>query len=42
MLCTLITDYIRFEVQCGECLCEEVSERYKERLKMLLDFVAEH
>ncbi len=42
MLCSLNTDFIWTEVQCGECLCEIVIEQYKERMWMLLYSVSKH
>ena len=42
MLCSLVTDFIPTNVQCGKCLCEVESEEYKERMRMLLRFVVEH
>ncbi len=42
MLCSLVTDLIDLEMQCGECLSEVVNERYNETMRMLLYFVAKH
>jgi hypothetical protein len=42
MLCTFITDAIRGEVQCGECLCETKRMRDStETVGMLHGFVVE-
>jgi hypothetical protein len=42
VLCSLVTDFIAIEVQCGECLGEVMNEKYKERMRLLLYFVANH
>jgi hypothetical protein len=42
ILCSLITDFIVIELKCSEYLCEILSERLNQRMRILLCCVVEH
>jgi hypothetical protein len=42
MLCSSVTDSIGTDVQCGECLCEILSDWKDAERMVLLYFVVEH